>query len=108
MGKPGAAYLPRSGRLNPMIVFRRLFYIDAHQENTMRDHTQPQVCYFAGSTVQARTSYIEESDTECQSVHLTMTHIAPSAEADDYAADFNICDPPGAAAAAVAGQDESE
>ena len=107
MGKPGAAYLPRSARLNRKLLFPRLFYFDAHHEQTMRDRRQSLAGFASESSVEAPTMESEESDTEWQSVHVTVTHLAPAAEADEDAADFNFGDAPSAGAPA-AGQDESQ
>ena len=60
------------------------------------------------SSVEAPTTESEESDTEWQSAHVTVTHLAPDAEADEDAADFNLGDAPSVGAATVAGQDESQ
>ena len=107
MGKPGTAYLPRRARLNRMYIFPRLFYFDEHHENTMRYRKQTLGGYPSESSVEARTSESEESETECQSAHPTLTRLAPAAEADEDAADFNFGDAPSAGAPA-AGQDESQ
>ena len=53
-----------------------------------------------------RTSESEEADTEWQSAHVTLTHLAPAAEADEDAADFNFGDGPSTGSADVAGRDE--
>ena len=107
MGKPGTAFLPHSARLIRKRVFPRLFYFDAQHEQTMRDRTQTLGGYASESSVEARTSESEESDTEWQSAHPTVTSLAPAAEADEDAADFNFGDAPRAGAPA-AGQDESQ
>ena len=107
MGKPGAAYLPRNARLNRKRIFPRLFYFDAQHEQTMRDRTQAVGGYASESSVEARTSESEEADTEWQSAHGTLTRLAPAAEADEDAADFNFGDAPSAGAPAAV-QDESQ
>ena len=73
----------------------------------MRDRTQAVGGYASESSIEARTSESEESDTEWQLAHVTVTHLAPAAEADEDAADFNFGDGPSAGAHA-AGQDESQ
>ena len=82
MWKPGAAYLPGNAGLNLKRIFPRLFYFDAQHEQTMRDRTQALGGYASESSVEARTSESEESDTECQSARVTVIHLAPAAEAD--------------------------
>ena len=105
MGKRCAAFQPRSARRNRKRIFPRLFYFDAHHEQTMRDRTKTLGGYASESSVEARTSESEESDTEWQSAHVTVPHLAPAAEVDEDAADFKLGDAPGAGAADVAGQD---
>ena len=78
MGKPGAAYLPRSGRRNRKLIFPRLFYFDTHHEPTQRDRTQGLSGYTSESFVELRASEIEDSDTEWQSARETVTHLAPA------------------------------
>ena len=73
IGKPGAAFLPRSGRLNRNRSFLRLFYVDAHQEQTLRDRTGTMGGYVSESTVESRASDSEGSDTEWHSASVSVT-----------------------------------
>ena len=107
-GKLGAAFLPSSARLKRKRIFQRLFYVDAHYEQTMRDRTLTLPGYASKSSVEARTSVSEECDTELQSALVTIMHLVLAADADEDAADFNFGDAPGTGDASVAGQDESE
>ena len=108
IGKPGAANLPRNAREKQKRIFPRLFYFAAHQEQTMSDPTQTLGGFASESSVEACTSECEESDKEWQSAPVTVTKLAPAAEADEDATVFNFGAGPSSGAAAVAGQDVSQ
>ena len=108
MGRPGAAFLPRSGRLNRKRAFPRLYYFDANHEQTLRDRTTQVGGYVTESTDAAPTTESEASDTEWHSTNAQVRQLAPAAEADEDLADFNFGDVPAAGAPAAAGQEESQ
>ena len=106
MGRPSAAFLPRTSRLKRKRAFPRLFYFDANLEQTLRDRTTPMAGFVSESTDASRTRDTEGSDTEWHKTNVTVSRLPTAAEADEDLADFNFGDAPRAGAAAVAGQDE--
>ena len=105
LGKPGAAHLSRSSSLNRKRSFPRLFYFDAHHEQTQRDRTSTLNGYVSESATDLRASDTGASDTVWQSTPISVSRNAPGAEADEDLADFNFGD---AANNGDAGQESSE
>ena len=105
LGKPGAAHLSSSSRLNRKRSFPRLFYFDAHHEQTLRDRTSTMNGYVSESATDSRASDTEASDTDWHSTAVSVSRNAPAAEADEHLAVFNFGD---AANNAAAGQESSE
>ena len=64
LGKSGAAHLSRSSSLNRKRSFPRLFYFDAHHEQTQRDRTSTLNGYVSDSATDSRASETEASYTE--------------------------------------------
>ena len=67
IGKRVAAFLPRSGRLTRKLTFPRLFYLDAHHEQTLRDRWATICGYGSESRADSRPSDSEGSDREWHS-----------------------------------------
>ena len=58
LGKPLAAHLSRSSRLNRKRSFPRLIYFNAHHEQTLRDRTSTLNGYVSKSPTDSRASDI--------------------------------------------------
>ena len=100
IGKRVAAFLPRSGRLTRKLTFPRLFYLDAHHEQTLRDRTATMGGYVSSPRL-TRASKSEGSDTEWHSTNVSLTRHAPAAVSKEDRADFTFCDGPSSSAAAA-------
>ena len=108
IGRPGAAFLRRTSRLNRKPAFPRLYYFDANHEQTLRDRTTQIGGFVMESTEASRTTDRDGSDTEWESAHVTVTHLPPAAEADEDLADYNVGDAPTAGAPPAVAQDECQ
>ena len=63
MGRPGAAFLPRTSRLNRKRTFAPLYYFDANQEQTVRERTTRMIAFVSESRADSRASESEVSNT---------------------------------------------
>ena len=105
MDRPGAACLSSTSRLNRKRALQRLYHLDGHHEQTLKERTTRMSGVVAESADDRRASDSEGSEPEWHSTRVTVMQLTPAAEAVEDLAHFNFRDDPRSAVAA--GQDAS-
>ena len=92
LGKPGGARLPRSSRINRTRSFPRLFDLDGHQQQTLRDRKSTANGNLSESATESRAPDTDASDRDWHWPAVTVSRLAPAGEAEEDLADFNFGD----------------